>query len=513
MAVAAAAAPLLSIAAGRPAAAWSRAGRAPSALTLDGAPVVGETNPRYCSWNIDASYNRGFVHIDFDNANLLAGATSFAPSTIRFGGGGNDYLQYAPFSPCGPDHDGDNHVCLNTTHWNSLYTMANKSGSAFLFGVSFDMVQACADKGNYTWDPAPSVAMIKHIQQQGQQIWGYELGNEVNNRHKSCALQPAQQAAAFSAFKAELSRLYPDAASRPKLLGPDVGYLDPEMWLVQFLGNFSDLYAVTYHVYSWLARRNWNFTMPIDNAVRDGEGWYPPMVRERAPGAQIWAGEDGPASGGEDGTCGGKFRNGSSTNKSVCGTYATVVQYANDLGSRATLGFKQYQRQDLVGGRYGLMGIPHDNEQLGRADPVRLMPTFWVAFLWKRVMGGTVLNVTAADPSVRAYAHCGVPPSTFVPPAVTAAKSPMGVVLININTTEAKQVQLPRSAKYTVWTLTAADGVFGDAALLNGAPLQRSISGGSAVGAIPVDGTPIAGAVTLPPFSVTFAVTECTKAA
>lgn len=50
--------------------------------------------------------------------------------------------------------------------------------------------------------------------------------------------------------------------------------------------------------------------MPIDNAVRDGEGWYPGMVKDLAPGAELWAGEDGPISGGEDGTCGGKYPNG-----------------------------------------------------------------------------------------------------------------------------------------------------------------------------------------------------------
>ena len=44
---------------------------------------------------------------------------------------------------------------------------------------------------------------------------------------------------------------------------------------------------------------------------------------------------------------------------------AHTCRYANDLGLRATIGFQQYQRQDLIGGRYGLMGIPHDNEKLG----------------------------------------------------------------------------------------------------------------------------------------------------
>ena len=49
-----------------------------------------------------------------------------------------------------------------------------------------------------------------------------------------------------SLFAAELARLYPSPASRPKLLGPDVGYLDPREYLGQFLGNFSALHAVTY---------------------------------------------------------------------------------------------------------------------------------------------------------------------------------------------------------------------------------------------------------------------------
>jgi hypothetical protein len=67
---------------------------------------------------------------------------------------------------------------------------------------------------------------------EGQVIWGFELGNEVNNRANSCSLQPAQQAAAFALFKTEvLERLYPDRATRPKLIGPDVGFLHPQAWL------------------------------------------------------------------------------------------------------------------------------------------------------------------------------------------------------------------------------------------------------------------------------------------
>ena len=252
-------------------------------------------------------------------------------------------MSYQPYSNCNSSADNDNFVCLNTTHWNSLYNWANASGTEFIFGISYDFVAACAEKSAYVWKPDQAVSMVRYIQSQNQTIWGFELGNEVNNRQKSCNTTGGQQAAAFKLFQSDvLDKLYPDEASRPRLIGPDVGFLDPELFLGDFLGNFSDLYAVTYHVYSWLQRRNYDFSMPIDNSLRDGEGWYPGMVHTKAPNAQVWAGEDGPISGGEDGTCGGKFPNGSSTGNSVCGTFATVPWYANDLGSRAVLGFSQY---------------------------------------------------------------------------------------------------------------------------------------------------------------------------
>jgi len=44
--------------------------------------------------------------------------------------------------------------------------------------------------------------------------------------------------------------------------GPDVGFRDPQLFLGELLGNFSSFHAVTYHVYSWLSRRNYDFEMP-----------------------------------------------------------------------------------------------------------------------------------------------------------------------------------------------------------------------------------------------------------
>jgi hypothetical protein len=40
--------------------------------------TVGHTNKRYASYNVDGSWNRGFFHIDWTNANLRAAAASLA---------------------------------------------------------------------------------------------------------------------------------------------------------------------------------------------------------------------------------------------------------------------------------------------------------------------------------------------------------------------------------------------------------------------------------------------------
>lgn len=103
--------------------------------------------------------------------------TSSSVLRMSFYGGGFWGLskRYNAFQPCNSSTDGDKTVCLNDTQWDALYNMANNSGSAFLFGFSFDFVKACRDKGSYVWQPDAAVAMIKHIQRKGQAMWGYVL--------------------------------------------------------------------------------------------------------------------------------------------------------------------------------------------------------------------------------------------------------------------------------------------------------------------------------------------------
>ena len=97
---------------------------------------IGQINRNYASWNIDSSYNRGFFHMNFTNPNILAAAASLAPSTLRFGGTGNDFLHYDCETI--PGKDSDSYGCLNDTHRADLLALASTTGNDFLFGLSFD---------------------------------------------------------------------------------------------------------------------------------------------------------------------------------------------------------------------------------------------------------------------------------------------------------------------------------------------------------------------------------------
>ena len=198
-------------------------------------------------------------------------------------------------------------------------------------------------------------------------------------------------------------------------------------------------------------------------------------------------------------------------NVSVCGLYGSVLWYADDLALRASRGFAQYQRQDLVGGRYSLVGVGHDNEALlTPGAPVTLHADFWVNFLWKRLVGTGVLKATVVGGgrTVRGYAHCGQGPSRFAPGVMPEEQ--VTFVLINLeNSTDAAVALDPAPSAYTAWTLgPTAAGAFGAGALLNGQELPATVADGATIDEIPVPGVgregSAAATVTLPPISVTF---------
>lgn len=224
--------------------------------------------------------------------------------------------------------------------------------------------------------------------------------------------------------------------------------------------------------------------------------WYVPLVKQHAPAAEIWAGEDGPTGGGDSGDCG-------SPTTAICGLYGSILWYADDMGQRAAHGFQQYQRQDLVGGAYSLVTIPHDNEFLSAHDSVGLTADYWLNFLWKRTVGTGVLSTSVVgSKNVRAYAHCGSAPSPYKidHEGVTA-------VLINLDNTTSVPVTINGANHMQAWTLspTLDGGAFGKEVMLNDKLLPRQISDAMPFTVISVPPRRVDGSsITLPPISVSF---------
>eukprot|EP01063_Lacrimia_lanifica_P020766 TRINITY_DN2805_c0_g3_i3.p1 TRINITY_DN2805_c0_g3~~TRINITY_DN2805_c0_g3_i3.p1 ORF type:complete len:502 (+),score=134.24 TRINITY_DN2805_c0_g3_i3:53-1558(+) len=474
---------------------------------------IGKTDPLYASWNFDSSCNRGFHHTDFKNANLRAAAKGLAPSRLRFGGSGNDYLHYQLGSgdeckgivPPPPPHGQDACAfftpgCLNASHWDDLYGLSVAAGAEFLFGVSFDL--AAADKAGaaYKWNSANAMSLVEYAAAHNQTLWGFELGNEVNNNIHAGnpEIKPAMQAEAIVLLARLARKYFPDA----KFVGPDTGYWDSASYLTgYFAGEVKNvLHAATNHVYNGFDKTNFNDPEQLDSELGQ-MAQFTELVRRASPTLELWAGEMGPAAGGNDGSCSGH----------PCGTFASAMWYADDMGLRAAHGYTQYQRQDLFGARYGLTQSVSGLSILGSDDAVVLTADYWVNFLWKRMIGSNVLNVTSPSVDVREYGFSGPPPS---PHAVEACRSATQLVLVNLDLVADVTVQLAGAAgaHYTAFSLTplSVNPTTSGGASLNGKQLPTlvDVTAGAPTFLEDVPGDAVTGLVqnglTVPASGVTF---------
>ena len=91
---------------------------------------------------------------------------------------------------------------MNASHWEDLYTFAERSDAQFIFGVSFGLPEACTEGPDYSWNETNAATLLNYVSSHKQKIWGVELGNEINNNGPGtkCNLRVQSQAAAFLVF-------------------------------------------------------------------------------------------------------------------------------------------------------------------------------------------------------------------------------------------------------------------------------------------------------------------------
>lgn len=380
------------------------------------------TADAYVCWNVDASANRGFFWRNLSTAaaygaKLARQASSFArgqaggASLLRFGGTGNDFLTYeAGGFACPPESE--YRRCLNLTTWRELLGFTAAARARMILGLSMntglDAERTAGGAGArgpfpFPWDPANARALLSWTIGAGLDhlLAGLELGNEQNTKYT-----PAQMATNFAVLHNLTVELWPDAARRPPLYGPDPHGLHATGgasldWLVAWLAACRaaavPIAGVTHHEYIEVNPTEDGFVAPTRLALSGRLGAeVVAAVRRVDPDVAVWAGEIGPHNGGSPPCDRSSMR---------WAVYGDSLWYADALGAKAAAGYAGFCRQDYIGADYGLLDC-------STGTP---LPDFYTALVWTHVMGPIVLRAELRDSGghalgddavVRAAVHC-----------------------------------------------------------------------------------------------------------
>eukprot|EP01062_Namystynia_karyoxenos_P005213 TRINITY_DN11833_c0_g1_i1.p1 TRINITY_DN11833_c0_g1~~TRINITY_DN11833_c0_g1_i1.p1 ORF type:complete len:499 (+),score=151.95 TRINITY_DN11833_c0_g1_i1:69-1499(+) len=372
-------------------AAAAAAASAASPATVSIGAAVAHSAPGYVSFNFDwhknseespVWINMSVQLVDFANPLLGQAADSLAPGHLRIGGSEEDDVIYdvPEFgSTCAGLNVSDAAFCLSMTRWTEIAGFAQKHGLRLVFGL--DAMQG-RRRGNSSTplNLTNHEALLRYTKKQKLPVYGFELGNELPK------VPAAVMAADYRNLKALLTEIWPDAASRPKLIGCDqnvnVGYL--KQWL-PLVADVLDV--VTYHHYDGYGLDEHLADKIMTPSFLDGTK-QPDVVaawRQYAPHAELWVGEG--AAAWHSGRAG------------VTNAFVDNFWYADALAGLARENHTCYQRQTLLGGSYGLLN----------RTTYAPNPDYWVGKLHHDLMGPRVLEVSVSggDSGVlRAYAQC-----------------------------------------------------------------------------------------------------------
>jgi hypothetical protein len=293
------------------------------------------------------------------------------------------------------------------------------------------------------WKPDQADRLLTYTNSVGGRIAAAEFMNEPDLAEMGGA-PPGYDATAygrdFAIFHAFMKRVAPETT----ILGPGtVG----ESALVSDLIATSEpgVDVLSYHYYGTLSERCSGTSAP-ETAL--SEQWLSGTDRalnsqralrdKFAPGKPIWLTETA------DAACGGNR---------WAASFLDTFRYLDQLGRLAKAGVQVVMHNTLAASDYGLL----DERTL------QPRPNYWGAWLWRQLMGTTVLDAGGLSQSgLHVYAHC-------------QRDTPGGVALLVINTDRDAPHTLILSTASVRYTLDAAS-LLDERVRLNGQPLELSAS-------------------------------------
>jgi heparanase 1 len=432
------------------------------AVGIDSAQVVGAT--WWSSVDAVAGGTAKVAQYDFARPVLRKLASALAPSYLRIGGTEADKIFYDMSATPVTTAPSPYVDVLTHAQWDAIHDFATTLGFEVLFTLDAGPGPRAADM---SWQPDNARVLLQYAASKGTPVALWELGNEVNafpvSVSLSYSISPAQLAADVKTARALVDATTPGV----KLGAPSSAYWPkqgelPGPFYAPFMmaGGGDSLDVITWHYYPTQSHR-----CPIAT-VRDAASlmFEPSTLDEIDTWAQqvqsasvmyaankpVWLGETGNAQ------CGGK--------PGVSDAFVGGFWWLDQLAKVARLGQPVMVRQTLSGSNYGLID---DTTLTPRPD-------FWTAVLWRRLMGTSVLAVTATTPGalLRTYAHCtraGAP---------GYAKGAVTLVVLNLDQITAVSIPIATGMgdEADVYELSSQD-VSTSSVMLNGTVLTAAADG------------------------------------
>ncbi|GAB4829071.1 hypothetical protein Ancab_018733 [Ancistrocladus abbreviatus] len=306
-----------------------------------------------CPWG-----KAGILNLDLKNEILFRAVKAFNPLRIRVGGSLEDRVVYnvgravtkcQQFKKQPNSMFGFSKGCLEMKRWDELNKFFNDTRAMVTFSLNalFGKIKLRgSDDFIGAWNPQNARDLMQYTISKGHKIDSWELGNELSGSGVAGRTAALQYAKDTIALKKMVQELYPDPATRPKVLAPS-GFFD-QKWYEDYLqATGPDVVdGVTHHIYN-LGSGN---DKELINRVQDP--YYLDQIAQTYKDMSTVVNEFGPWAGAWVGEAGGAYNSGG---KDVSDTFAYGFWYLDQLGMTATFNHKVYCRQALIGGNYALL--------------------------------------------------------------------------------------------------------------------------------------------------------------
>ena len=370
---------------------------------------------------------------------------------------------------------------LTRAQWAGVVDFVRATGSKLV--VSFP-VSAGARDANGAWNPDQARRLVAYTRKLGGSIYAAELINEPNVG-PLVALPDKYDATSFAKDIAVFRQFAAKEAPGMKIVGPgstgEAGFMmfPPHPGALKTEDMMSaeprpafDIFS--YHFYGTVSKRcsamDKSTGIAPDQAL--SEAWlsradvafdyYKALQGRFAPAKPIWITEIAQAA------CGGDV---------WAATWLDTFRYVDQLGRLARRGAAALFHNTLSASDYALIDDrTHDPR-----------PSYWAALLWRRLMGGVVLDAGDNSSNLHVYSHC-----------LRGRRG--GVAIVAINLDKSGPASLAINMPAIRYTLTA-DQIEASTVRLNG---RRLAVGPNDV--VPqLIGAPVGpGSVALPPASISF---------